>query len=549
MRPLAILLWFAALSPPASGAVELFPPPAQLPPSPHYKVEVKMAEGWHESYVNFNPARTDGTGANDQPGRSMSWTSFFTREPVRVRVTPIGSRDSGGVTIRPTRFDIRPEKSGDSSIEFEIAPGQKLSVEFEAAIRENCFTGPPFGIPCIIDSLMIFADQPPAVDPLAGYTASEIARIAPGRHAESLPVAGLGGRRADRCTLGDAGGKRVIHFGPGVHELGYWQVPNTIDHLHFAPGAVVFGAIDVLPLHRSPAKIDIDLTYRDAWFKETLREKFKITGAGILCGSKLPWHLKKDFSYHQDDHYWQHIKLVQLAVTDITLEDITLVDSPYWVVSFINDTDSRSRGRFLNFKMLGAWTYNNDGLPVPGGSGSLVRNAFIHANDDAFKLYNSGAEVENCTVWQGPNGAVFQFGWFPKSVRDVRVSGIDIIHNENWYGVGQSNRATFNFAEAAGEGTIENIHFDDIRIEGKILRLFGFKAGAGQQFRRFEFKNLWVEAMGAGQLGAPGRNYFLGDIGDFRFQGFTIGGVRIQKPSDAQFDFSPGAGGGFQFSN
>jgi hypothetical protein len=225
---------------------------------------------------------------------------------------------------------------------------------------------------------------------------------------------------------------------------------------------VVFGALDVLPQGREPGTFDINTVYRDAWSKETLRREFKLTGHGILSGARLPWHLKKDFSYHQHDHWWQHVKLVQLPVENITLRDVTLVDAPYWCVSFLNDADARSRGVFANFKIVGAWTYNNDGLPVPGGAGSVVRDAFLHADDDAFKLYHSGGRVENCVVWQNNNGAVFQFGWFPKTVRDVRVRGVDVIHNENWYGVQQNNRAVFNYADAGGRGVIEDIHFDGI---------------------------------------------------------------------------------------
>ena len=538
------LLALIASSVAAASAIELFPPPGDLPPSPHYRVEVMTPDGWRPSYVNFNQARDDGTGSNDQPGRSMSWTTFHTDKPTRVRVVRNASKAGERVLIRPTRFAITAEPSSGAGVEFSIKPGQKISVEFDSAIRENCFTGPPSGIPCVIDALMIFADEPPAADPIADYNDTKIARIDPGSHCESLPVANLPGVRADRCTLGDAGGKRIVYFAAGVHQLGYWQVPNNIDHLHFAPGAVVFGAIDVLPLGCVPGQVDTDRTYRDAWFKETLRDHFKITGAGILSGEKLPWHLKKDFSYHQDD-----IKPVQLAAADIDLSDITLVDSPYWVISFINDTDGRSRGRFRNFKMVGAWTYNNDGLPVPGGEASSVRDAFVHANDDAFKLYNSGGRIENCTVWQGPNGAVFQFGWFAKSVRDIRIGDIDIIHNENWYGVGQSNRATINFADASGSGLIENVRFENITTEGKILRIFGLKADGGQRFRRFHFKNLNIEAMGAGQIGAPGRNYFHGDIEGFLFENFTISGIQVDDPSSAQFDFSPGAGSRFEFSN
>ena len=324
-------------------------------------------------------------------------------------------------------------------------------------------------------------------------------------------------------------------------------MPNNIEHVHFEPGAVVFGALDVLPQGREPGAFDVNTVYRDAWPKETLRKEFKLTGHGILSGTKLPWHLKKDFSYHRHDHWWQHAKLVQLAAENITLRDVTLVDAPYWTVSFLNDADARSRGVFENFKIVGAWTYNNDGLPVPGGAGSVVRNAFIHADDDAFKLYHSGGRVEDCVVWQNNNGAVFQFGWFPKTVRDVRVRGVDVIHNENWYGVNQVNRAVFNYADAGGKGVIEDVRFEDIAIEGKILRVFGFKAMGGQALRNWHFKNVSVGAFGAGQLGGPGRNYFIGDITGFQFEAFAVGGETIRTPEAGLFDFGPGAGVGFTF--
>ena len=540
------LLLFIPLIAIATAEIDLFPPP-DLTASPKFRVEVLTPGGWKESYLSFNPARTDGLGASDQPGRSTSWTAFRTDSPVTVRVTRLSGTFTE-VKVRPTRFKIISHKKTDTSVEFTLKPSQKISVEFDTDIRQNCFTGPPHGIPCIIDSLLIFADHPPAQDPLALISPDKIAVIQPGCHSNTVPVKNLPDRSADKAKLEIPTGKRVVHFLPGVHDLGYWQVPNTIDHLHFAPGSVVFGAIDVLPKDRQPGKLDLKKTYLDAWFKETLRDDFTITGPGILSGSKLPWHLTKDFAFTENDVYWSHIKLLQIAAKNITLQDLTLVDSPYWVLSFLNDTDKRSRGQFQNFKMLGAWTYNNDGLPVPGGSDSIVRDAFIHANDDAFKLYNSNARIENCTVWQGPNGATFQLGWFAKTVRNVHIKNIDVIHNENWYGVNQSNRALINFADATGQGTIEDFHFENLHIEGKILRLIGLKTGGGQKIQNFHFNNLHLHSLGAGQLGPPGRNYFHGDISNFHFTNFQINNLPITSPTDAQFDFSPQAGKSFTFT-
>jgi hypothetical protein len=530
----------------ADGAV-LFPVPEGLTPSPHYQIEVETKDGsWQPAFVYLSAGRTSGTGAADQPGRSMSWTTFFADGPVRVRATS-KRHAAKDVVVRPSRHGILPKKIAERQVEFTLQPGQKVSVEFPGSINPSGFTGPPFGIPVIMDSLVIFADVEPIDDPLSGYASEDIARILPGNHAESLPVTDLPGGKEDRSKLGDVSRKRVVHFLPGVHDLGYWQVQNSVDHIHFSPGAFVYGAIDVIPQGRVAGEMDIDKIYRDAWFSETQRDSFTVTGHGILCGSKLPWHLKKDFSYHQNDHYWQHIKLVQFAVRDITFRDLTLCDASYWTISFINDADSRPTGVFDNFKIVGSWTYNNDGLPL--AEGGVVRNCFIHANDDSFKLYHSGGRIENCVLWQNCNGAVFQFGWFAKSLSGLTVSDIDIIHFENWYGVNQGNRAVFNYADAGGPGLIEKVSFENIAIEGRVMRLFGFKAVGGQKLRDFHFNGLSCGGMGAGQIGPPGRNYFFGDITDFEFTNFVLGDLPVTDFKSGQFDFGGGAGERFTFKS
>ena len=61
-----------------------------------------------------------------------------------------------------------------------IKPGQKVSVEFDTEIKNPAYTGAPYGIPCVKDSMMVFAD------PRKTVTAGEadlhlLTRACPGR--------------------------------------------------------------------------------------------------------------------------------------------------------------------------------------------------------------------------------------------------------------------------------------------------------------------------------------------------------------------------------
>ena len=110
------------------------------------------------------------------------------------------------------------------------------------------------------------------------------------------------------------------------------------------------------------------------------------------------------------------------------------------------------------------------------------------------------------------------------------------------------NRALFNYADAEGKGVITDIAFSDVRVEGPVLRLFGWKCGKGQAVQGIRFERLSVPGgMGIGKLGAPGRNYFHGALSDFRFVDFQFGDQMVTTPEQGWFDFRGGAGTGFTF--
>ena len=86
------------------------------------------------------------------------------------------------------------------------------------------------------------------------YREADVYRPDPGTYANNAQILGISAPVVS--TLGNAKGRKVVVFGPGVYVIGYWKVPNNVEHIHLEGGAIVYGAIDVLPLGPAPKSDD-----------------------------------------------------------------------------------------------------------------------------------------------------------------------------------------------------------------------------------------------------------------------------------------------------
>jgi hypothetical protein len=125
-----------------------------------------------------------------------------------------------------------------------------VSVEFDTATTK-CYGNK---VDCVRDILMIFADQKDAESPLAGYSPNDVYRPSPGNYAPTATISGITAPVVS--MLGYADNKKVVVFGPGVYTIGYWEVPNSVAHIHIEGGAIVYGAINVLPQGPAPTAED-----------------------------------------------------------------------------------------------------------------------------------------------------------------------------------------------------------------------------------------------------------------------------------------------------
>jgi polygalacturonase len=248
--------------------------------------------------------------------------------------------------------------------------------------------------------------------------------------------------------------------------------------------------------------------------------------------------MTKDFDYCVDTCWWKWVKLVQLAVTNVTVQDVTLANSPHWAITFANGADPRTTGVFEGYKVVAQWAYNNDGTKAPGRG--RIKNCFIQANDDIFVLNNSGATIEGCTLWQFGNGAAFQLGWFGKSFADINISNIDLIHSETWWGPGD-NSGLLNYAKvpagAEHPNEIRDITFRNIRLEDKTLRLVGLTPQRGQKIRNVRFADIAIESWRHDDGSSERSNYLDGNNGGaidgITFENVTVGGEAISAKDSA----------------
>ncbi|WAJ71797.1 PKD domain-containing protein [Catenovulum adriaticum] len=494
----------------------------------------------------LKPGTKDGADSYRNTERSFAWSQFSFNANIRhvdVDITKLA--DAGTVTdiiVRPTSlsgvaYQVLDKDLGKKTIKIRVLQSnRKLSIEF----KDNRYA-PLKDIP--LDSLLLFADRTEAED---------IAPV-PDKAASTTYLVENG----DAFDREKAKTKAVVYFAPGTHELSYWEVPANVKHVYLAGGAYVIGAINA-DHNSGPGK------------------GYTISGRGIISGEKFPWRADKTKYYTGstlplaervcvDENNYSNgcpregIKLLDAEQDELIVEGLTLVNGSFYVFGAEADSNN-SWAKISNIKMLGNWRYNNDGFDV--GTGTQMTDCFVSAMDDAFKIYHSNASIKDCVVWQMDNGGIFQFGWFPKTVNNVLIENIHVVHTE-WTGLNK-NRGLANLTERpagdARSGQISNITMRNVWMEGPTSRVIYLRNEfyPNQSYNNWLFENIYVDYMptyeelvdiknekingrvigGNGQL----QNTLLlnaiedfdngsGNISNIRFVNFNLNGSLITDPN------------------
>ena len=323
----------------------------------------------------------------------------------RLKVTVTADSDGfwdRGVDIQPWRLAIRPTREG-RTLSFTLDGPAKITLS-----RPNDFLGNA-------DMLFLFAN-PPEV---------------------STAVAGKPG---------------VRYFGPGVHRENIDAASG--DRIYLAPGAVVFGSLNLWQV-----------------------QDVQVSGRGTLVydGPQNP----------ADDDGWMHKPnwhcIVMDQARDISIEGITcVVRSRTWQIQM---KDSHGI-RFQNFKTIAAndGNANGDGLDWLGGGDTTIDDSFFRAADDVFALQSSwegygpaafaiqGTPVRNIhitnSVLSTSISNIVRAGWPEKNFEggDFSMENSDVLH-AGLGGCGIPFALMEFWADPNGRGVSDGFAFRNIRLE------------------------------------------------------------------------------------
>jgi hypothetical protein len=401
------------------------------------------------------------------------------RGPVMVTVT---AKDAhfwdGGVEVQPMRLGIRPVRRG-ASITFPMEGPGKLTI------------------------------------------------TRPGDHFADAVMLFLFANAVDRSGIGLMT-KGVRYFGAGVHRTSIDA--RSGDTIFLAPGAVVFGSLNLWQVHN-----------------------VHVLGTGtIIYDGPQDAHSDEGWMHKTDWHVVVMDKADQVEIDGITC----ITRSRSWQVQM---KDSHHVG-FYNVKVIGGNPNdaNQDGMDWLGGGDTTVRNSFIRASDDDFALQGNwdgydlalmrvpGQNVSNITIEDTIVSTsisnTVRVNWPQKTFNSAHfhMSNVDVIHMG--FGACKVPFALLEiWADPAGRGSQRDYRFSDIRLEDW-YSLYQLRQPL-PKIRDVAFSGIW-SMDGPGMVASVAK----GDVAGIALKDAAVGvGARVEDGAEAPV-VEAGVPSGFTYS-
>lgn len=306
--------------------------------------------------------------------------------------------------------------------------------------------------------------------------------------------------------------KNVIFFEAGkIHYPGIIHL-QTNETLYIEGGAVVVGVVKASNAKhiRIAGRGILDGTY-NATFNDSLIKSKNITALNKSSGK-----------------YQRFVEFTNCD--DVKMEGVTLHNSTSWQVVPLQSTNVEIN----NIKIISDQA-SDDGIDVVHSKNVHIHHCFIRTKDDcvAIKAYIAkppGPDVDSilvdqCVFWNALWGNAFEIGFELNSaaVKNITFKNSDIIHVEAGAVLSIHN---------AGAATVNNVLFDNIRIEDARQKLFDLAIFRSQysedgHLSEVERKRLYLNGAWDGVIAVPAAEKayhaaFRGKIKDIVFRNISI---------------------------
>lgn len=496
----------------------------------------------------------DGAEFSADADLTMSWSSFEYSEDVWVDVHLKTGQEISSVeevTIRPTDLGLEKQLVDSSTVRVKVPhteTGLRFSVEFDPQLYTayNDLAGDSGVLTTRADAgravhtepqnaMLIFANPTLSAADQERYVPTEadgsIRYVEPGLVNDLNEVT-----------------EEILFFGPGTYYMGsdyHAVLPEQVKWVYLAPGAYVKGAFR---------------------FLHETQEHFTVSGLGVLSGEQYVYEPDTTNGYQHSTGENCHstcVKMLQFESSNqgqtLDLQGVTINQPPYhsFVVYAHEDGTEVGVENFQmdvrDYKQVGSWYWQTDGIELYPNS--TMTGAFFHANDDVLKLYHSNVTIEDTVIWKNENGPVFQWGWTPRNVHDVTVSGTDIIHNRMYWKDVKYNTCVFNSSthwedmnatdRADVTSTVKDMRFTDTRVEGAVncaIRVYALSNTENIDIDGFHIDE-WNDLDAASQASRltlqhdrDGHTVTLGDEmtdgNGISLHDYTVGGEPVLKAGD-----------------
>jgi len=245
----------------------------------------------------------------------------------------------------------------------------------------------------------------------------------------------------------------LYYAGPGEYDVGILELASN-QTLYIEAGAKLNGMVLI----------------KDA-------QNVKVKGRGMIDGTY------NEFigNHPEGDAPWRLVYMVRSQ--NIVIEGITLYNSRSWTIHPYS-----CNNLWINNIRILNWEYGSDGTDISACQEVKITDSFYRTNDDPIAIKAlSFAEnafypnpmiqnmdvknilVEGCTIWNMSWGNVFEIGY------ELRCNRVSDITFRNCDAIRQGGRGAVFSIHNADVATVENVLYEDIRVENAEAGMIGCK--------------------------------------------------------------------------